>query len=189
MYYPVHASTPGGLNLFLRSSRPVGDLISVLREKLKAIDPSIPLFETGTVEKAMAGALDNRRALMLLLGAFAALALFLSALGIYGVLAYDISQRTREIGIRGAIGATRAQIVGLIMRQSLWKIGIGLGIGLVSAIFLSRMMAGMLFELQPTDPGAYVVVSLLLTVVAILASFLPARRAARIDPIEALRTE
>jgi ABC-type antimicrobial peptide transport system permease subunit len=126
---------------------------------------------------------------MLLLGSFAALALFLSAIGIYGVLSYDISQRVREIGIRGAIGATRPQIVGLVMVQGLWKTGFGLIVGLVSAVLLSRYMVSMLFELKPTDPWAYLLVSLLLAVVAAASCYLPARRAAGIDPIEALRTE
>jgi len=126
---------------------------------------------------------------MLLLGGFAGLALFLSTIGIYGVLAYDISQRTREIGIRGAIGASRSHIVGMVMRQGIWKTGVGLAIGIVSAILLSRFMTGMLFELKPTDPWAYLVVSFVLAVVALAACYFPARRAARIDPIEALRTE
>jgi predicted permease len=189
VYYPVTTTAPGGLNLFLRSARPVSDLISTLRGKLKAIDPSIPLFETGTAQKAITDSFDNRRAVMLLLGGFAALALFLSAIGIYGVLAYDISQRTREIGIRGAIGATRLQVVGLVMGQSLWKTGVGLVVGLVGAVLLSHYMVGMLFELKPTDPWSYIMVSLLLLFVATMASYIPARRAARIDPIEALRAE
>jgi len=189
VYYPMLSTTPGGLSLFVRSPRPVGDMVSALREKLRTIDPSIPLFETSTVLKAMDGSFDNRRAVMLLLGGFAALALFLSAIGIYGVLAYDISQRTREIGIRGAIGASRSHIVGMVMRQGLWKTGAGIGVGIVSAILLSRLMVGMLFELKPTDPLAYVIVSVILAAVAMLACYLPARRAARIDPIEALRTE
>jgi ABC-type antimicrobial peptide transport system permease subunit len=189
VYYPLVTTSPGGLNLFARSSRPVGDTVTAIREKLRSIDPAIPLFETGTAQQAIDGALDHRRAVMLLLGGFAALALFLAAIGIYGVLAYDISQRTREIGIRGAIGATRAQIVGLVMQQGLWKTGAGLLIGLASAVLLSRYMASMLFDLRPTDPWAYLLVSLLLASVAAAASYLPARRAAGIDPIEALRTE
>jgi len=189
VYHPIGKFPPGGLNIIVRSTRPTADLISAIREKLRAIDPSIPLFETGTVQKAIDGSVDGRRAVMFLLGGFAALALFLSAIGIYGVLAYDISQRTREIGIRGAIGATRRQIVALIMFQGLWKTGVGLAVGLVSAVLLSHYMASMLFELKPTDPWAYLLVSLLLAAVAVAACYLPARRAARIDPIEALRTE
>ena len=189
VYYPLLRATPGGLSLFLRSSRPVADVISALREKLRGVDPAIPLFDTGTVQKAIDESFDNRRALMLLLGGFAALALFLSAIGIYGVLAYDVSQRTREIGIRGAIGASRSQIVGLIMMQGLWKTGAGLVVGLVSAILLSHYMTSMLYELKPTDPWAYIAVSLLLAAIAAFASYIPARHAAGINPNEALRIE
>ena len=189
VYYPLLTDTPGGLNLFVRSTRPVGDVISALREKLRAVDPSIPLFDTGTVQKAIDDSFDNRRAVMLLLGGFAALALFLSAIGIYGVLAYDVSQRTREIGIRGAIGATRPQIVGLIMRQGLWKTGVGLVVGLVAAVLLSHYMTSMLFDLESTDPWSYVVVAIVLAAVAALASYLPARHASKINPNEALRIE
>jgi putative ABC transport system permease protein len=189
VYYPLAKDAPGGLNIIVRSSRPVGDLLSAIREKLRAIDPGIPLFETDTMQKAIDGSVDGRRAVMLMLGGFAALALFLSAIGIYGVLAYDISQRTREIGIRGAIGATRRQIVGLIMVQGLWKTGIGLAVGLVTAVLLSHYIESMLFELKPSDPWAYLAVSALLALVAAAACYIPARRAARIDPITALRTD
>ena len=126
---------------------------------------------------------------LLLLAAFAGLALFLSSLGIYGVLAYDVSQRTREIGIRGAIGASRGQIVGMILRQGLWKSGIGIGLGLTGAFLLSRYMTSLLFGVRPTDPVVYAAVSAVLVAVALLASYLPARRAAKIDPLAALRDE
>jgi ABC-type antimicrobial peptide transport system permease subunit len=121
--------------------------------------------------------------------AFAVLALFLSALGIYGVLAYDVSQRTREIGVRGAIGATRGQIIQMILKQGLWKAAIGLGVGLVAAWFLSHTMTSLLFQVKPNDPIVYVGVSALLLLVAVIASYLPARRAAKIDPMDALRAE
>jgi ABC-type antimicrobial peptide transport system permease subunit len=163
--------------------------MAAIREKLRAIDPSIPLFDTKTAQGAIDESFSHRRAVTLLLAAFAGLALFLSAIGIFGVLAYDISQRTRELGIRGAIGASRRQIVGLVMRQGLWKTGVGLVVGLACAIPLSRYTASMLFELKPSDPWAYALVCLLLGAVAAAASYLPARRAARIDPIEALRAE
>jgi predicted permease len=188
-YTPLLAHTTGGMSLFLRSSRPAGDALAALREKLRSVDPAIPLFETGTVQQAIDESFDGRRALMLLLGGFAGLALFLSAIGIYGVLAYDVSQRTREIGIRGAIGATRPQIVGLIMRQGLWKTGVGLAVGLVCAVLLSHYMTSMLFGITATDPWSYVAVSLILAGVAALASYLPSRHAARINPNEALRTD
>ena len=137
----------------------------------------------------MDSSFDNRRAVMLLLAAFAGLALFLSALGIYGVLAYDVSQRTREIGVRSAIGASRGQIASLILRQGLWKGGIGVVLGLIGAALLSRSMTTLLFNVQPTDPAVYAAVSFVLIAVALLASYLPARRAARIDPLIALREE
>ena len=189
IYQVVQGGRPGGFTMFLRTSRPAGDAVSALRAKVREIDPKLPLFDAGGLEEAVDSSFDNRRAVMLLLAVFAGLALFLSALGIYGVLAYDVSQRTREIGVRGAIGASRAQIANLILRQGLWKGGIGVALGLVGAAILSRSMTTLLFNVKPTDPAVYAVVSFLLIAVALLASYLPARRAARIDPLTALRDE
>ena len=180
---------PGGLTLFLRTSRPADELLPALRTKLRALDPTIFLYDAGTLEQAVGSSFDNRRAVMLLLAAFAGLALFLSSLGIYGVLAYDVSQRTREIGIRGAIGASRGQIVGMVIKQGLWKSGLGIVLGLTGAFLLSRYMTSLLFGVQPTDPVVYAAVSAVLIAVALLASYLPARRAAKIDPLVALRDE
>jgi predicted permease len=180
---------PGGLTLFLRTNRPTADAVSALREKVRAIDPASPLFDVGVLQEAVDSSFDNRRAVMLLLVAFAGLAVFLSALGIYGVLAYDVSQRTREIGVRSAIGASRGQIASLILQQGLWKGGIGVVLGLIGAALLSRSMTTLLYNVQPTDPVVYAVVSLVLIAVALLASYLPARRAARLDPLIALREE
>lgn len=189
VYFPMKEIRPGGMNFFVRTQRAPTEVIALIREKLHVIDPSLPLFDTQTMPAVIASSLDYRRGIMLLLGGFAGLALFLSAIGIYGVLAYDVSQRTREIGIRGAIGATRAQVVGMIMRQGLWKTGVGLAIGVACAILLSHTMESLLFDLAPTDPWAYVAVALLLAAVAALASYVPARQAARIAPLEALRSE
>ena len=189
IYQVLQGGRPGGLTLFLRTTRPTGDALAALREKVRAIDPGIALFDTGTLEQAIGSSFDQRRAVMTLLAAFAGLALFLSALGIYGVLAYDVSQRTREIGVRAAVGATHGQIVGLILRQGLWKGAAGVALGLVGALLLSRSMTSLLFNVKPTDPAVYALVALLLLGVALLASYLPARRAARIDPLVALRDE
>jgi putative ABC transport system permease protein len=189
IYQLFQGGRPGGLTLFLRTDRPASDVVSALRAKVRAIDPALPLFEAGGLQEAVDSSFDNRRAVMLLLVAFAGLALFLSALGIYGVLAYDVSQRTREIGIRGAIGASRGQIAALILRQGVWKGGIGVALGLIGAALLSRSMTTLLFNVKPSDPAVYAAVSFVLIAVALLASYLPARRAARIDPLIALRDE
>jgi len=189
IYQVMQGGRPAGLTLFLRTTRPAADVVSAVRAKVREIDPALPLFEAGGLEQAVDSSFDNRRAVMLLLAAFAVLALFLSALGIYGVLAYDVSQRTREIGVRSAIGASRGQIAGLIVQQGLWKGGIGVALGLIGAAIVSQSMTTMLFNVKPTDPAVYAAVSLVLVSVALLASYLPARRAARIDPLIALRDE
>jgi putative ABC transport system permease protein len=189
IYQLLQGGRPGGMTLFLRTNRPVGDAVTALRDKVRGIDSASPLFDVGALQEAVDSSFDNRRAVMLLLAAFAVLAVFLSALGIYGVLAYDVSQRTREIGVRSAIGASRGQISGLILRQGLWKGGIGVVLGLIGAALLSRFMTTLLFNVRPTDPAVYAVVSLVLIGVALVASYLPARRASRIDPLIALRNE
>ena len=126
---------------------------------------------------------------MLPLAALVGLAMFLWALGIYGVLAYDVWQRTREIGVLSAIGVSRGQISGQFLKQGLWKGGIGAVLGLMGASLFGRSMATLLFNVGPTDPAVYAAVSIALIGVALLASYLPARRAARIDPLVALRNE
>jgi len=187
IYQVMSGGRPGVLTLFMRNPRSSDQVVSALRDKIRAIDPAIPIFDAGPLAKAVDSSFDSRRALMLLLAAFAGLALFLSALGIYGVLAYDVSQRTREIGVRRAIGASHGGIIGLILSQGLWKAGVGIIIGLVGAALLSSYMTSLLFNVKPTEPMVYVLVSLVLIAVAALASYLPAWRATRIDPLEALR--
>jgi ABC-type antimicrobial peptide transport system permease subunit len=175
--------------MFMRTTRPVGDTVAALRNNVRAVDPALPLFDVGGLQEFVDSSFDNRRAVMLLLSVFAGLALFLSALGIYGVLAYDVSQRTREIGMRSAVGASRGQIVALVLRQGLWKAAIGVALGLAGAWWLSSSMTTLLYNVKPTDPVVYVAVSLLLIAVALLASYLPAHRASRINPLIALRDE
>jgi predicted permease len=190
--YVYQALAQSGFNLvsvFLRTQRPTPEVLGMLRERVSAIDAALPVYEAGTMEGVIGASFSDRRGIMLLLVSFAALALLLSAVGIYGVLAYDVSQRVREIGIRGALGASSGQIIRLVLNQGLWKTGAGLLVGLGGALFLSHLMSSLLFEVEPTDPIAYAIVSVLLLVVAVLASCLPALRAANIDPNEALRVE
>ncbi len=179
----------GGLSVFVRTARPIPEVVGILRKKVAAIDPSLPIFDGGTMETVISNCYANRRGIMCLLLSFAGIALVLSAVGVYSVLAYDVSQRTREIGIRCAIGASRWQVAGLIVSQGLWKVGIGVALGLAGAFNLSRFMSSLLFGVQPTDPLAFAGVSLMLVLVALLACYLPARRAAKIDPVIALRAE
>ena len=189
VYQLFQGGRPAGLTLFMRTDRPAGDVVSALRNNVRAIDPALPLFDAGGLQESVDSSFDTRRAVMLLLAAFAGLAVFLSALGIYGVLAYDVSQRTREIGVRSAIGASRGQIAGLIVREGLWKGLGGVGLGLIGAALLSSSMTSLLFNVRPTDPAVYASVSVVLIAVALLASYLPARRASLIDPLIALRDE
>jgi putative ABC transport system permease protein len=188
-YGPFNEVSAPGITLLLRTSRPLTEVLNEMRGKLHEIDARLPLYETTTLQDVIDGLLTPRRGLVLLLGMFAGLALILAGVGLYGVLAYDVSQRTKEIGIRGAIGATRRQIVGLIMRQGVEKSIAGIGLGLIGAFYFTRFLEGFLFDVKPTDPLVFLGVSCLLLGVAVAASWLPARRAAKVDPVVALRAE
>jgi ABC-type antimicrobial peptide transport system permease subunit len=185
----VPMGTAPAFSMVLRTSRPASVIVPLMREKLRTVDPSAPLYLAGSLQENLDYMLANRRGVMFLLGVFGGIALLLSTVGIYGMLAYDVVQRTKEIGIRGALGATRGQIVGMIFRQGLWKTGVGLVIGIGGALYLSRYLGSLLFEVKPTDPLVFAAVSASLLAVGLLASWLPARRAANIDPVIALRCE
>jgi putative ABC transport system permease protein len=189
IYASVKTFQFGGFSLEIRTARGLTDLLPIMRTKLRSIDSTLPLYQVDTLQMLLDRVLAKRRGMMLLLGTFAMIALIVSAVGLYGMLAYDVSQRTREIGIRGAIGASRVQIVGLILRQGMWNTGIGVLIGLAAAFYLTRFMASLLYGIHAADPAVYIAVSLLLLGVALAASFVPALRAARVDPIVALRCE
>ncbi|QYM80320.1 ABC transporter permease [Horticoccus luteus] len=187
--YAALDTSRGGLSLEFRTTRTLEDMLPAIRAKLHSVDPALPIYGETTMRTQLENKAAGRRGIMWLLGGYASIALILAAVGIYGLLAYDVTQRTKEIGIRGAIGATRAQIVALILRQGLWKTGCGLTIGLVAALYLSRYIRTLLYDVAPTDPLIFGAVTLLLLLVGLLASWLPARRAARVDPMIALRCE
>ena len=189
VYLPMNGWPMGGFNVLVHSPRATADVLAEMRARLRALDPGVPFYLAQSLQSGLDEMLLPRRGITLLLGAFSGLSLLLAAIGLYGVLAYDVSQRTREIGIRGAIGASRGQILGLILRQGLWKTGVGLGVGLVGAILLSRYLKTLLYGVAAVDAASYALVLLLLLAVALLACWIPARRASLVDPIEALRTE
>jgi Acidobacterial duplicated orphan permease len=189
VFVPLVQWPSGGLTFVVRSARPRGDLLGEIRRKLHSIDPALPLYDVATIEEGLESMMMGRRGITLLISAFAAIAVLLAGVGLYGVLAYDVSQRTREIGIRGAIGATRGQIVGMILRQGLWKTGVGIAIGLGAGFYLTRFIRSLLFEVERLDGVTFVGVAVLMLCVAMLACWLPARRAAKVAPMVALRCE
>ncbi|PYV18153.1 MAG: hypothetical protein DMG21_05895 [Acidobacteria bacterium] len=159
-------------------------------EKLvQAIDSDQPVYRVATMQELMADSVAERRLAMILLAIFAGLAVLLAAVGTYGVLAYSVSRRTQEIGLRMALGARREDVLRMIGKEGLVLTGAGVAIGVVAALGLTRLMTSMLFDVRPADPMTFVAVSLLLAVVALVSSYLPARRAAKVEPMKALRYE
>jgi putative ABC transport system permease protein len=164
-------------------------IASDIRSAVRDLDPSVPIFQLQTMGDAVADSLVRPRFLSLLLGAFSAIALLLAAIGIYGVMAYSVSQRTQEIGVRVALGATTRNVLAMVVGEGFKMTVIGLGVGLTGAFWLTRWMSTLLFEVSATDPFTFAMVGVGLTAVGLLACFVPARRAAKVDPMIALRYE
>ena len=164
-------------------------LIEPMRGMLRDLDPDVPMFSVRSMPQIVANAVAQPRLYMVLIVCFAATAMLLAAIGLYGVLAYAVGQRTREIGIRLALGARRAEVLRMVMSQAGRLVLAGVALGLVAAVLASRLLRAQLFEVQPTDVATYVFVALGLMLVSLLASWIPARRASRIDPMSALRQD
>jgi ABC-type antimicrobial peptide transport system permease subunit len=162
-------------------------LRDAIRQELKQIDAAVPVAKFRTMEQLVTTAVARPRFSTLLLGLFAAAALLLTVVGLYGVVAYGVNQRTREIGIRMALGAERTNMLALIIRQGMKPVLAGLGIGLIGAFAFARLLASQLYEVNPSDPATFAGVGVILLLVGIAACYLPARRAARINPVDALR--
>jgi predicted permease len=188
-YIPYAQDPVGGGSLVVRSPGDPASLVEAIRTAMKSLDPDIPLSQVRELASITEDNVAPRRFSVLLLSAFAALALVLAAVGIYGVMAFTVTQRSREIGIRMALGAQPGQVLQLILRQAGKLMLIGIGVGFVSALALTRLMAGLLFGVSADDPATFASVALLLTGVALLACYIPARRAMRVDPMVALRYE
>ena len=189
VFVPYRQAPRNFMTLVVRTSSDPASMIAAIREQVLAIDKDQPVFDIKTMEERLSKAVAQSRFIMLLLAVFSALALALSAIGIYGVMAYTVSQRTHEIGIRMALGAQSRDVLRMVVRQGMTLAMTGVVIGLVAAFALTRVMTSLLYGVTATDPWTFSVVALVLSAVALLAIIIPARRATRIDPMEALRYE
>jgi putative ABC transport system permease protein len=189
VYFPLPMNPLPFLGYTVRTTADPGATIGAIRAAVQSVDANLPLAGLATMDDLIAQSLGPRRFSLLLLAGFALLALVLAAIGLYGVMSYTVTQRARELGVRVALGASTRDVVGLVLGQGVRLVIGGVGIGLVAALLLTRVMRTMLFDVSATDPLTFVVIPLLLVAVALLASYLPARRATVVDPVVALRTE
>lgn len=173
----------------VRSSAEPQAVAAGIRERVRTADPGVPIFNLHSMQELVTESVAQPRFYMLLLTAFGGLALLLAALGIYGVISYSVSQRTRELGIRIALGATQDRVVRLVLGQGVALTAVGVLAGLVGAYALMHLLAALLFGVDATDGVTFVGVAVVLAGVASLASYLPARRAAKVDPVIAMRAE
>jgi putative ABC transport system permease protein len=188
IYRPIR-QTGGAGNLLVRTTVAPAVMVPQLRQAVYGVDPENAIDQVQTLEHVRSESIASPRLTTVLLGSFAVLAMLITAAGIAGVMALSVSQRTHEIGIRMALGASASSVLRMVLRQGLTLVGIGLALGIVGAFALTRLMSTLLFAVAPTDPLTWLAVALALAAVAALACFVPARRATLIDPLTALRSE
>ena len=189
IYLSLYQDTPKELAIFLRGDLNAGAIPEEVRATVQSVNPELPVYGAKTLGDALSASLEQRRFSMDITAAFAITALLLAALGIYGVISYVVSERTRDIGIRLALGAERGRILGMVLRQGLGLAMRGAALGLAGSVIVSHLMTGLLYGVTPADPLTFVCVTLVLTGVALAACYIPARRAMRVDPMIALRYE
>jgi predicted permease len=189
VYLPLAQAPAGGGSLLVRTARDPASVAPVIRAIVRDLDPALPLFAVEPLATTLSDSTGQRRFTTLILALFAGVALLLAVVGVHGLLGYMVARRAREIGIRMALGADRRAVRGLILREGVRQTAAGLVVGLLGAVAASRLLASMLYEVAPGDPATLAGVALLLGAVALVASYLPAHRASRVDPMAALRAE
>jgi putative ABC transport system permease protein len=189
VYWPHPELVMSAMTILVRTSGDPFSLVSTARGEMQKMDPELPMAAVATMDQLLADSLSRSRFTMLLLGIFAAVALLLAAVGIYGLIAYSVTQRTQELGIRIALGAQRRDVLRLVLAQGTRLTLLGVAIGVFAALALSRLLATLLFGVSATDPLTYAAVAALLGFAALAACVIPARRAMRVDPMVALRYE
>jgi putative ABC transport system permease protein len=189
VYFPYQQAANPSMSIVVRTTSNPLSLVAAMKSQIQEIDKDLPIADVKTMGQLLSESLSGRRFNMLLLTVFAVVALVLAAVGIYGVMSYSVSQRTHEIGIRMALGAQTSEVLKLVVRQGMFLTLAGLAAGIVASLLLTQLMTSMLFGVTATDPITFAAVSVLLAGVALGACFLPARRAAKVDPMVALRHE
>ena len=189
IYIPYYGDWWSPIHLVVHTASDPLEFVPVVRSLLADLDPNLPMYGIAELDKTVANSVAGRRLNTLLMTAFAVVALILALAGVYGVLAYTVSRRTSEIGVRIALGASPQKLLSQVIGRGMFPVAIGIVVGLGGAFGLSRFMRGMLFGIESSDPMTYVIVALLLAAAAVGSCYLPARRAVRIDPVTALREE
>ncbi|HJQ26850.1 MAG TPA: ABC transporter permease [Blastocatellia bacterium] len=189
VYFPLPDLTYSVMTLAVRTDNDPAAITPAVRDVIRSIDPEQPVSDVRTLNQVMAASVGRARFNTLLLSLFAGLATLLAAVGIFGVMNYSVTLRTREIGIRMALGAQPSQVLMLVLKQGLLLTGVGIGIGLGGALLLTRLMSGLLFGVAATDPATFAAIVVLLAVISLIACYIPARRATRVDPLIGLRYE
>jgi putative ABC transport system permease protein len=189
MYVPYYQSPIQTMSMIVRTNLDPGVTVATLKSAIQSVDKDQPVFNIRKMEDITTKTVSANRIAFVLLSLFASIALGLAAVGIYGVTSYAVGYRTHEIGVRVALGAGRRDVLGLIIRQGMALGLAGVALGLIAAIWLSRLLSGLLYDVAPTDAATFFVVSAVLLGVALAANYIPARRATRVDPIVALRYE